>query len=100
MKYDKLVRSKILSILHEKKIPCSSHTAGPKEYKRKLYEKLVEESQEFITTPTKEELADILEVIEAVKKLNCWSNEEIEEIRLKKRGEKGHFEDPIILEES
>jgi predicted house-cleaning noncanonical NTP pyrophosphatase (MazG superfamily) len=98
--YNKLVRSKILEILDAKGITHKSHIADKAEYGEKLYEKLVEESGELAKDRNKEELADLLEVIEAVKKMNSWDTQEIEEIRLKKRSERGDFESPIILEES
>ncbi len=100
MKHNKLVRSKILHMLESKSIPYSSHIASQDEYRDKLYEKLVEEAGELSRDRNEEELADLLEVIEAIKKLNNWSSSDIENIRLKKREERGHFEDPIILEES
>jgi predicted house-cleaning noncanonical NTP pyrophosphatase (MazG superfamily) len=99
--HNKLVRSKIIEGLALKNIPHIYHLAGPEEYQKKLYEKLDEEAKEFIFEPLKkEELADLLEVIEAIKKLHGWESKEIEEIRLKKLKEKGGFDQPIILEES
>jgi predicted house-cleaning noncanonical NTP pyrophosphatase (MazG superfamily) len=87
-------------MLENKKIPYKSHLADSAEYTEKLYEKLIEEAQELAKDRNKEELADLLEVIEAVKKLNGWMSQEIEEIRLKKLQERGSFEEPVILEES
>jgi predicted house-cleaning noncanonical NTP pyrophosphatase (MazG superfamily) len=87
-------------MLDKKGISYKSHIADESEYRERLYEKLLEEAGELVKDHNKEELADLLEVIEAIKKLNTWSTAEIEEIRLKKREEKGHFEDPLILDES
>lgn len=98
--HNKLVRSKIPQILESKNIPYKAHTADKIEYMEKLYEKLLEEAGEVSADRNKEELADLLEVIEAVKKHNGWSTQEIEEIRLKKLAERGGFDEPIILEES
>ena len=98
--YNKLVRSKILQILTDKGMPHTAHLAPPEEYKEKLYEKLLEEAGELAQDRNKEELADVLEVIEAIIILNRWSRKEIEMIRLKKRDEKGSFLAPIILEQS
>ncbi len=99
-RYNKLVRSKILELLEAKGIPYVSHMANEAEYKEKLYEKLLEEAGELSKDRNKEELADLLEVVESIKKLNGWNTAEIEEIRLKKLEKRGSFDQPIILEES
>ena len=100
MKHNKLIRSKILEFLDQKNIPYTYHLADDAEYTQKLYEKLLEEAVEVAKDRNREELADLLEVVEAIKKHNGWSTSEIEEIRLKKLENKGSFEEPIILEES
>jgi predicted house-cleaning noncanonical NTP pyrophosphatase (MazG superfamily) len=101
MKYNKLIRSKVPGILDAKNIPYKICYADDEEYMKKLYEKLLEEAMEFIKDPhNQEELADILEVIETIKKANGWSTQEIEQIRLKKLQSHGGFEEPIILIES
>ncbi len=87
-------------MLKEKKIPYKSHIASQAEYVEKLYEKLLEEAIELAKDRNPEELADVLEVIEAIKVLNGWTTEEIEVIRLKKLADRGGFDQPIILEES
>jgi predicted house-cleaning noncanonical NTP pyrophosphatase (MazG superfamily) len=100
-KYNKLIRSKVPEYLDSIEVPYKIHIATADEYKKKLTEKLLEEAFEFAKEPvSKGELADILEVIEAIKESNGWTTEEIEEIRLKKHAEKGGFDQPIILEES
>jgi len=98
--HNKLVRSKIPEILTAQKVSYTFHIAGREEYKEKLYEKVQEESSELATDRSKEELADLLEVIEAIKVLNGWTTEEIEEIRLRRLKERGGFNHPIILDES
>lgn len=100
MRYEKLVRSKVLDDLSARNIPYKSHIAGPAEYDQKLHSKLLEEASEFIKDRSREELADVLEVFYALLEHYRWTYQEIEEIRLKKREEKGSFEEPIILEES
>jgi predicted house-cleaning noncanonical NTP pyrophosphatase (MazG superfamily) len=100
MKYEKLIRSKVPQDLTARGVLHKTRIAEPEEYKQKLHSKLLEEVTEFFRRPSKEELSDVLEVIEAIKKHHDWDSAEIEEIRLKKREEKGHFEDPIILVES
>ena len=94
-KYNKLVRDKIPEYLDSKGISYEKRIANQEEYKNELIKKLNEEIKEFIEAKNIEELADILEVIEALKKLPEFSN--VEEIKLKKFKEKGGFEKKIIL---
>ena len=93
--YNKLVRDKIPDILDEKGIPYEKRFATPEEYKDELVKKLVEEVGEFREAFSVEELADVLEVLDALKKLPEYAN--VEELQDKKREEKGGFEDRIIL---
>lgn len=100
MKYNKLVRDKIPEIIKQKsKIPIT-HIADDKEYWQKLKEKLLEEVDEFQKKDTKEELADILEVIYAICDLKKIDKEELEVLRKKKAKERGGFKDKIILDET
>lgn len=100
MRYNKLVRDKIPDIIREKGEEAKIHTASDKEYQEKLLEKLREEAEEFIKSRTEEELADILEVLESIKRLNKFSDEKIDKIKAEKRAKRGGFEKRIILEES
>ncbi len=93
--YNKLVRDKIPEILERKGVSYEKRIASPKEYKEELVKKLVEEVSEFVEANDPEELADVLEVIEALRKLPEYSN--IEDLRLQKRKERGGFDDKIIL---
>lgn len=63
------------------------------DYERALLNKIVEEAEELRTAPSKEatlkEIADVLEVIEAIKNIKGFSNEEVQamkEARFQKRG--------------
>ncbi|OGM91210.1 hypothetical protein A2755_02295 [Candidatus Wolfebacteria bacterium RIFCSPHIGHO2_01_FULL_48_22] len=94
-KYNKLVRDKIPEILDAKKIPYEKRIASPGEYKDELVKKLKEEMQEFGEAGDPSELADVLEVIEALKMLPEYKN--VEEVRMKKKEERGGFEERIIL---
>jgi len=96
-KYNKLVRDKIPSILDAQGISYEKRVATPEEYKVELIKKLEEEVKEFSEAGSPEELADIIEVIEALKKLPAYAN--IEELRKKKSEERGAFDQGIILKE-
>lgn len=93
--YNKLVRDKIPEILDKKGVSYEKRIATPEEYKEELILKLVEESKEFSLNGEPEELADVLEVIEALKMLPDYEN--VEELRREKKKERGGFEEKIIL---
>lgn len=93
--YNKLVRDKIPEMLDGKGIPYEKRIAAPEEYKSELIKKLTEEVSEFAEAGDPEELADVLEVIEALRKLPEY--QDVEGLRLKKRDERGGFDERIIL---
>jgi len=99
MKYNKLVRDKIPDIIKQTGKESLTHIAGEDEYKKKLYEKLKEEVDEFLEKGDNEELGDILEVIYAISELNNIEIEKIELLREKKAEERGRFKNHIILDE-
>ena len=93
--YNKLVRDKIPEILDKKGVHYEKRIASTEEYKVELIKKLGEEVQEFLEAGDIEELADVVEVVEALKELPEYKD--IEETRLKKRDERGGFDQKIIL---
>jgi predicted house-cleaning noncanonical NTP pyrophosphatase (MazG superfamily) len=93
--YHKLVRDKIPEILDRKGITYEKHIASDEEYKSELLKKLVEESREFAEAGAPEELADVLEVLAALKSFPEYSL--VEEVRKRKFEEKGGFSQKIIL---
>ena len=93
--YNKLVRDKIPEILDEKGVSYEKRIASPEEYKEELIKKLGEEIKEFSEVGDPEELADVMEVIEALRRLPKYSD--VEDIRIKKQEERGGFNDRIIL---
>ncbi len=94
--YNKLVRDNIPNILDQKGIPYEKRIASPEEYKTELIRKLNEEVQEFLQSDgDPEELADVLEVIEALRGLPDYVD--VEGLRIKKRAERGGFDQKIIL---
>lgn len=100
MKYNKLVRDKIPEYIRKKGGIPITHTADEVEYWQKLKEKLLEEIEEFKKDESAEELADILEVLDAIADYKKFDRSEIEKIKKNKAEEKGKFKDRSILDES
>lgn len=96
--YNKLVRDKIPDKIKNNGEIVNFHRANPEEYRTKLKEKLWEEVSEFTAHESKEELADIREVLHAICAYKNYSLEEIEEIRKDKEQLRWWFVDRIILE--
>lgn len=94
-KYNKLVRDKIPELLDSENIPYEKRIAEESEYEIELIKKFDEEVKEFLVAGEIEELADVIEVIEAIKKLEVYKS--VEEVRINKFNEKGGFENKIIL---
>lgn len=98
--YNKLVRDNMPDRIIAKGEECLFHTATEEEYRTKLREKFLEEWQEYLENGSSDELADILEVVEALGLLAGDSFENLIEKKLKKKEERGGFEKKIILEQS
>ena|SRR3989344_4622012 len=100
MKYNKLIRDNIPEHIRSKGVEPVIHTATDEEFWNKLKEKLQEEVQEFLESENMEELADILEVIEAIEKYKTFDPTEVARIQAEKAATRGKFEKRIILDES
>ena len=100
MKYNKLVRDKIPEIIKNKGIVPITHIASDDEYWTKLKEKLQKEVDEFMKDDNAEELADILEVINAICGYKKINKNKLEKLRKKKSKERGGFKYKIILDET
>lgn len=100
MRYDKLVRDRIPEIIAANGDSSVTHIAQDEEYWQKLKEKLLEEAQEFISDETPEEMADLLEVIEAIYSYRKFDKMAIEVLRKEKYRKRGGFKKRIILEET
>lgn len=99
--YNKLVRDKIPNIIKEKKETPVVKILDDDEYKEALEKKLYEEYQEVIEASGEdrvEELADMLEVIRAIAKLENKTLEDVIEVANKKVDKRGGFEEKIFLE--
>ena len=95
----KLVRDKIPDIIREDGKECKYHVAKHNEYKTRLYEKMREELDEFINTPSYDEAADIYEVFSSICALHDMTMFQVEVAAVDKRNERGSFRDRIVLEE-
>lgn len=96
-KYNKLVRDKIPQNIEAKGKKCNYYVLEDDEYKKELDKKLFEEANEFIADHSIEEMADLMEVVEAIQKNYNLSKEEMEKVRLEKKSKKGGFEEKIYL---
>ncbi len=93
----KLIRDKIIDrMLSEGKQP-EYRQVSDSELLPHLYGKLIEESNECVIDQNQEEIADVLEVIEAIVQKSGWSMDQILQIKATKKQEKGGFEKGILL---
>ena len=101
---NKLVRDKVCQVLADRGIAKRTNMryVKDKEYETFLYAKLMEECAEVIGSNTKEqiteELADLLEVVEAIRMHAGVSEMELREAKTQKFCDKGGFFEGCILE--
>lgn len=95
MKYTKLVRDKIPEILDSKGVSYEKRVVSGDEYHLALVDKLIEEVREFKIDHSSEELADVLEVIDALLKLPDYTD--VGTLQKEKREERGGFMGGIII---
>jgi len=100
IKYKKLVRDKIPDIIKANGGECKFHVAKKDEFSALLAQKLLEEVDELIENPCAEEIGDVLEVVEAIARLNGISLDEIKAEKLEKRTKRGGFYKRIVLDEA
>jgi len=99
--YNKLVRDKIPEIIVGNGGEPFTRILDEDEYKVELETKLMEEYNEVLLATGEErveELADMLEVISSLAKLEGKSLEEVLEVKNKKCDKRGGFEKRIFLE--
>ncbi len=95
--YNKLIRDKIPEIIEGSGKKITTHIAEDREYLLALKGKIFEEVEEFYENPCKEEMGDILEVLHAIMEYHKLEKAEVEEVRCRKKEERGGFEKRIIL---
>lgn len=95
--YHKLVRDRIPEIIETDGKTCVCETLSDEDYLSLLDQKLNEELAEYQESKSLEELADLLEVMQAVVKARGWTLEELEQVRANKAAKRGGFEKKILL---
>jgi predicted house-cleaning noncanonical NTP pyrophosphatase (MazG superfamily) len=93
----KLVRDKIPDLLTRSGKKIRFYQASDEEYWIRLKEKLLEEVEEFFTDETLEEMADILEVLEAICLYKKFNQQELKKTKKVKKKERGGFLQKKIL---
>ncbi|MCX5176757.1 nucleoside triphosphate pyrophosphohydrolase [Streptomyces virginiae] len=97
----KLIRDRIPEIAAARGQQLTVHTAGTNEMVALLLDKLDEEALEVSEAASNDELlnelADVLEVLHAITRLNGWTLDDLEQARLKKHTERGGFDRQLVL---
>ena len=102
MALKKLVRDNIPMLIQNNGQESKTRILGDEEYLKELKKKLREEAEEVYlaadTLELMEELADVLEVADALRKQAGISHEELEYCRRTKAEKNGRFEKRVFLE--
>lgn len=99
--YNKLVRDKIPEIIKKNKEKPITRVLNHEEYISELEKKLYEEYLEVVDAKGEdrlEELADMLEVMQALVKIDGYSIEDIIKVSQEKANKRGAFDKRIFLE--
>lgn len=94
----KLVRDEIPALIRADGDEPQTHIADAAEYETRLREKLGEEVAEYRASQEPAELADVLEVLHAIRKVHGLSVEDLETLREEKAKKRGRFAEGIVLE--
>lgn len=97
--HNKLVRDRIPDIIAASGKSCTTEMLDGENYIKMLDAKLTEELMEYQESKSLEELADLLEVMEAVVKAQGYTWEALEQVRAEKRARRGGFEKRIFLKD-
>jgi len=98
--HNKLVRDRIPEIIRKSGIKCQAVTLSEIEYRQALRQKLIEEAQEAATANNADlviEIADLLEVVDALLKSYGIPYNRVRLERDKKRASKGDFDNKTML---
>lgn len=96
--YNKLVRDNIPEIIAAEGKSAKIRVLGQKEYRRALVEKIHEEADELTQHFGPKELADIQEIVLALREELGLSSAEFDKIREDKAQKRGAFKKRIFLE--
>ena len=97
--YNKLVRDRIPEIIESAGKTCTTDILSPEDYLRMIDSKLDEELAEYHKDQNIEELADLLEVINAAAIASGYTLQELEQVRAEKAAKRGGFEKRILLKD-
>ncbi|WP_290748150.1 nucleoside triphosphate pyrophosphohydrolase [Exiguobacterium sp. UBA3968] len=99
--YHKLVRDAIPNIIDQNGKKATFQTLDEHKFlveaKKKLHEELAEYEEATTDADAVEELADLLELIQALAKTHGVTVEELEAVRQKKQQQRGGFEERLYL---
>ena len=95
--YNKLVRDLVPDIIEREGNECRTRILSDEEYLKMLDAKLDEELSEYHQDQNIEELADLLELIQAAAIARGYTLEELESARSEKAKKRGGFEKKIFL---
>ena len=96
----KLVRDRIPEIIQEDGKTPIIRIVDEEEYVRELDRKLCEEVEEYRADGSIEEMADVLEVLQAICIARGYTLQQLEEVRRKKAAERGGFKKRIYWEDN
>lgn len=99
IKYHKLVRDRIPEIIESAGKKCIYTELSDDAYIAMLDTKLNEELAEYQDSKSLEELADLLEVMQATVIARGYTLEELEHVRAEKAAKRGGFAKRLLLEE-
>ncbi|MGN1405124.1 MAG: phosphoribosyl-ATP pyrophosphohydrolase [Erysipelotrichaceae bacterium] len=101
--YNKLIRDNIPEIIKASGKECDVKVLDDEEYIQKLKEKIIEEAKEVYEADENEiisELADILEIVEAIEKYYDIDHSTVEKKKQDKAIKNGKFEKKLLLTET
>jgi len=97
VRYEKLVRDRIPEIIENEGFTPETRVLDDAEYLSELNRKLCEETEEYLKSESMEEIADILEVVDAICAAKSFSMEDVLRIKEEKRAVRGGFEKKLFL---
>lgn len=100
MIFNKLVRDNIPDIIKNNGEEAITQILDDEIYKKELDKKLLEEVNEYLKDDNEEEIADILEVIDAILDYKQITKEQITDIKNRKVTKKGAFTKRVYLIET